>query len=230
MPIHPHLLFEVLAYGIAFRLLRRAHGGTQDAVPIAQRVWLLVAAVGGAAIGAKLLFILEDPWASYAAMGEPSKLFGGRTIIGAFLGGWLAVEVAKWANGISKSTGDLLVRPLWVGLAIGRLGCFFSGVSDGTHGLPSSLPWAMDLGDGVLRHPTALYEFGYLLVFGLASERVHFRRSGDRFLAFMGLYLLFRFGVEFIKTQPRFWWGLSSLQVASVVGLVAVIGIYWRRS
>ena len=30
---------------------------------------------------------------------------------------------------------------------VGRIGCFLSGLPDGTYGLPSSLPWAIDLGD-----------------------------------------------------------------------------------
>ena len=40
-----------------------------------------------------------------------------------------------------RSTGDLFVVPLCVGTAIGRIGCFLSGLEDRTYGTPTSLPW-----------------------------------------------------------------------------------------
>ncbi|MCY1065359.1 hypothetical protein OV090_11335 [Nannocystis sp. RBIL2] len=38
-----------------------------------------------------------------------------------------------------------------------------AGLEDGTHGVASSLPWAIDLGDGVARHPLPLAYLGYRL-------------------------------------------------------------------
>jgi phosphatidylglycerol---prolipoprotein diacylglyceryl transferase len=43
-------------------------------------------------------------------------------------------------------------------IAVGRLGCFFSGIEDRTYGTPTDLPWGYDFGDGILRHPVELYE------------------------------------------------------------------------
>lgn len=57
---------------------------------------------------------------------------------------------SRWL-GIRTSTGDLLALPLAVGITIGRIGCFLTGLSDGTFGRPSSLPWAVDFSDGI-RH------------------------------------------------------------------------------
>ncbi len=48
------------------------------------------------------------------------------------------------------------------GLAVGRIGCHLAGLTDGTHGDPSSLPWAVDFGDGIPRHPVNLYEVIFL--------------------------------------------------------------------
>jgi hypothetical protein len=42
------------------------------------------------------------------------------------------------------------------------------GVYEETYGLPSSLPWAMDLGDGIQRHPVALYEIIFLIALWLS--------------------------------------------------------------
>jgi len=87
---------------------------------------------------------------------------GGKTIVGALIGGLLAVELIKRYIGFSTSTGDLYAIPLAVGIAIGRIGCFLTGLSDNTYGIPTSLPWGIDFGDGISRHPTQLYEIIFL--------------------------------------------------------------------
>ena len=65
--------------------------------------------------------------------------------------------------GLRTSTGDLYSIPLALGIAIGRIGCFLTGLSDNTYGIPTSLPWAINFGDGIPRHPTQLYEILFLL-------------------------------------------------------------------
>ena len=64
---------------------------------------------------------------------------------------WGGVELAKRACGVTRSTGDQFVWPLAVGTAIGRLGCFFTGLDDHTYGTATRLPWGVDFGDGILR-------------------------------------------------------------------------------
>ena len=81
-------------------------------------------------------------------------LLGGKTIVGGLIGGLVGVELVKLAMGIRRSTGDLYAPALAVAIAIGRIGCLLTGVADDTSGTPTSLPWGMDLGDGVSRHPT----------------------------------------------------------------------------
>jgi prolipoprotein diacylglyceryltransferase len=65
--------------------------------------------------------------------------------------------------GLRTSTGDLYAIPLALGIAIGRIGCFLTGLSDNTYGIPTNLPWAINFGDGIPRHPTQLYEILFLL-------------------------------------------------------------------
>ena len=60
--------------------------------------------------------------------------------------------------GITHSTGAYFAPSLAIGIAIGRIGCFLSGLEDYTYGTPTTLPWGYDFGDGVLRHPVQLYE------------------------------------------------------------------------
>jgi phosphatidylglycerol:prolipoprotein diacylglycerol transferase len=89
---------------------------------------------------------------------------GGKTIVGALIGGLITVELMKRYIGLRTSTGDLYAIPLAVGIAIGRIGCFLTGLSDNTYGTASNLPWAIDFGDGIPRHPTQLYEIAFLLL------------------------------------------------------------------
>lgn len=93
----------------------------------------------------------------------------GRSIIGAWFGAIVVVEIYKWRKGIIRSTGYIYVVPLCILVIVGRWGCFFSGLGDQTYGTPTSLPWGWDFGDHILRHPVQLYESASMLAFLLAS-------------------------------------------------------------
>ncbi|MES2392766.1 MAG: prolipoprotein diacylglyceryl transferase family protein, partial [Acidobacteriota bacterium] len=119
---------------------------------------------------------------------------GGKTIVGGLLGGWMGVELVKALRGVKGRTGDLFAVPLCVGIAVGRLGCFFAGLADDTYGVATSLPWGVDFGDGVRRHPTQIYEFlflcGLALVLAKWMKRPH--AEGVVFRGFMAAYLGWR--------------------------------------
>ena len=116
-------------------------------------------------MGAKLLFLLEDPRLTLSNLHDPDYLInGGKTIVGALAGGLIAVELIKRYIGLRTSTGDLYALPLALGIAIGRIGCFLTGLPDNTYGTASSLSWAINFGDGIPRHPTQLYETAFLLL------------------------------------------------------------------
>lgn len=161
--IHPHLFFEALAYAVAFvlYLILRRRFGDPIATPI--RWSAVAAAVAGAALGAKVLYFLEDPTLTLANLHNPAYFIGGKTIVGALAGGLITVELIKRYIGLRTSTGDLYAIPLAAGIAIGRIGCFLTGLSDNTYGTPTKLPWGVDFGDGILRHPTQIYEIVFLL-------------------------------------------------------------------
>ncbi len=73
------------------------------------------------------------------------------------------VEPTKKWIGVRQSTGDSFVLSVLWGTAIGRVGCFLTGLSDRTYGIATTLSWGIDFGDGVARHPTQLYEIGFLI-------------------------------------------------------------------
>jgi len=127
----------------------------------------------------------------------------GRSIVGAFAGAVLFVELFKKWRGLEGSTGLLFVPAFVTSVVIGRWGCFFSGLEDQTYGIASNVPWAMDFGDGVLRHPVQLYESFSMLVF-LILTLVMLARRNETFMAY-GFYFLAiwyggqRFVWEFLK-------------------------------
>ena len=218
-------MLELLAYTVGFQLFLRER--KRLALPALEghdrSVWIGVAAIAGAALGAKLGFWIEDPDAAFADFPDWRHLLQGKTIVGALLGGLVAVEAVKRVVGIRERSGDAFVLPLAVGMAIGRLGCFFAGLGDHTYGIPTSLPWGVDFGDGIPRHPTQLYELAFVLALGgwLRANEARFPRPGDRFQWYMIGYLAFRFASEYIKPIPHgYFLGLSGIQLLCVAGLI----------
>jgi phosphatidylglycerol---prolipoprotein diacylglyceryl transferase len=154
----------------------------------------------------------------------------GHSIAGGIIGGIVGVEIYKWASGIRGSTGRGFVAPLAAGIAVGRLGCFFSGLPDYTYGIPTTLPWGVDFGDGVKRHPTQLYEFCFHLsaAFVLAGLQKHGIFRGQLIKLYIIAYLVFRFFTEFIRPEPRGWLDLTIYQWCAVAMLPVFIFLWWR--
>jgi phosphatidylglycerol---prolipoprotein diacylglyceryl transferase len=200
---------------------------------------VIAAAIAGAALGSKLLFFLEDPRLTLANLHNPAYFVGGKTIVGALAFGLLTVELIKRYIGLRASTGDLYAIPLALGIAIGRIGCFLTGLSDNTYGTPTNLAWAIDFGDGIPRHPTQLYEIIFLFALIpfllLALNRIatnspdprqssavhnspHITRllPGDAFKLFMVAYMTFRLLCDLLKPYPRLFLGLGGIQWACV--------------
>lgn len=232
--VHPHFVLEVIAYSAGFQfylLLRRRWPRPAGIVPpFEQGAWLLVGCVFGALVGSKLLAWLESAEHYWQHRDHLAAWVGGKTIVGGLLGGWAGVEITKKRLGIRYATGDVYVFPLILGIAVGRVGCFLTGLEDHTHGTHTRLPWGVDFGDG-RRHPTQLYEITALLLLGTAlllRMRSPYR-NGELFRLFMLGYLLWRFAVEFIKPRATPVWGLSAIQLACLAGAAVCAWSLLRR-
>lgn len=229
MPFSPalHLAFESGGLTVGGLLYwREANAATQPADRWT-RWGLLAGAAVGAAIGSRGLYMLQY-WS--ALSGQPwTAWLGGKTIVGGLLGAIIGVEWAKRLLHWPASTGDGFVIPFAAALVIGRIGCQLSGVSDLTYGNITTLPWGWDYGDGLARHPTALYEMLGVTTLACWTMKAGFSRSGDRFRAFVVGYVLLRLGLEYLKPPfgpaaagtptPERWGGLSPIQWACVAGL-----------
>jgi len=221
LTLNAHLVFECLAYLVGFQLFLLFRRRTGDVVAPRVRWWIVAAAILGGALGSRLLYWLEDPAQTLMRLDDPAFLLGGKTVVGGLIGGLVGVELTKKALGVTGRTGDLFALPLAVGIAIGRIGCFLEGLPDRTFGTETSLPWGIDFGDGIRRHPTQLYEAiflaGLALVLASAARRPH--AQGSVFRLFMMAYLAFRVLVDAIKPDPRLALGLSAIQWAALLTL-----------
>jgi phosphatidylglycerol:prolipoprotein diacylglycerol transferase len=223
IPRLPYAAFMALAL-IVFVLSRRLlpMPSPLAARPAWQR-WLVgLAAFVGGILGAKLPFVLgaaSGLWTGAAWLAD------GKTIITGLAGAYLAVELTKLALGIRVKTGDSFALPLALAMTVGRWGCFFNGCCYGT---PTDLPWGIDFGDGLRRHPTQIYEGLFQLT--MAIVLLVLMRQGIWHSHLLQFYLIaycvYRVATELIRPEPIWWAGLTFYQAAAL-GLASAIGIQW---
>lgn len=224
-----HFIFESLAYLVAFRVYTRSRDAGGDFLSDSNRLTVIVAALVGAAAGSRLLYVLEDFHRTRAHLFDPLYWISGKTILGALLGGTMAVEWVKRREGIRRRTGDLFALPIAIGIAIGRIGCLLSGLSDDTFGTPTTMPWGIDLGDGINRHPVQIYEIAAMLALAYLLSRARSPAfvEGDRFRLFLFSYCVWRLLVDSFKPEPKYA-GLSTLQWTSLAAAAWYTRDIWR--
>lgn len=214
--INVHLILEYLAFFLGYRYYSYLRRNTIDAINSTNRLSIILGASLGALIGSRLFGILENPMSivNYSIV----ELMNSKTIMGGLFGGLLGVEIAKKIIGEKHSSGDLFALPIIIGIFIGRIGCFLSGINEFTYGKETTFFTGMNLGDGLLRHPTALYELVFLLFLFIILKKHQGKstESGATFKWFMIVYFGFRFLIEFLKPNQFFVLGLSTIQLLCV--------------
>ncbi len=235
-----HALFEAAAISIGafyYRWLQRRAGVSVGALMQGSRFAVLLGCLFGAATGNKLVFWIEMPHLLPQYWNRPEVWFAGQSMVGGLLGGLIGVELAKKWVGERASTGDAFVFPVLLALMIGRTGCFVAGLADGTYGVPTSLPWGIDFGDGIPRHPTQLYEilFAGVLWWWLARKQVVLAAEpGLMFKLLLAGYLIWRLLVDALKPVPfDYGFGLSGIQLVCIVALSFYLPLtvrQWRKA
>jgi prolipoprotein diacylglyceryltransferase len=219
-----HTVLEIIAYAAGAQLYWQLRRRRRAVLGAEENLWIIVGCIVGAAVGSKLLAWIESPLDYWPHRSNPATWMGGKTIVGGLLGGWAGVELVKRRLRITRRTGDLFVYPLILGMAIGRIGCFLTGLPDHTYGLPTRLPWGVDFGDGIRRHPTQLYDIAFLILLAIALRTWPRRRTeGELFRQFIAGYLAWRFAVEFIKPRFTGYGGFSAIQWASLASVALCV-------
>lgn len=182
---------------------------------------LLVGMIAGL-IGAKVNYLIQYP-------GQPAWR-SGFVFYGGMIAGIGAGAIFTRKRGYSVAlVGDLCAPPIMLAQGFGRLGCFFSGCC---YGLPGSgFPCVQFPGLPGPVHPTQLYEAAAAVAFFFLLSRL----KRHVFLVMAMLYAGWRFGIEYVRGDPRpLWLGpLSFSQVVSIaVFAVAatIIILRWKRT
>jgi phosphatidylglycerol:prolipoprotein diacylglycerol transferase len=186
-------------------------------------IFIYAAALGGAFAGAKLAYLGAEGWLRIGQPGMWLQLATGKSIVGALLGGYGAVELAKRACGYREATGDWFATIVPLAVALGRVGCLLHGCCMGIACEPAW--YTMRDVFGQARWPAVPIEMGFNLL--CAGVFLWMRRRGvlrgQHFHIYLMAYGAFRFGHEFLRETPRIVWGMTGYQV--VAG--AVFGLGW---
>jgi prolipoprotein diacylglyceryl transferase len=235
LPIYSHAFFLLLGLllGLAWLLLeaRRRRWPKEEVVPIT-----LAAFVGGM-IGARLSILFFNGLATAPQTLGFFTLFDPRlgpgSILGAVAGAYLAGYVASRAIGKAGCACDAFAPAMALATAVGRVGDFLA--FENGLGKPTNLPWGVPVevmpGLSYLAHPTPLYDAAFNLLWfaALIAWRDHPRLQNGNLLK-LGLagYAVFRFAVEFLRTNRVLAWGLTGQQFFCLA-LLAALGLYYAR-
>ena len=178
---------------------------------------LYVAALLGAFLGAKLAYLAAEGWRE---VGQPDlwlRWATGKSVLGALLGGYGAVELAKRLLGYREATGDRFAVIAPIGIALGRVGCVLQGCCQGRECAFGRWPAAeVELGFNVVM-------LGVIL--GLRARGVW---AGQLFHLYLIAYGLFRVGHEFLRDTPRVAAGFTGYQALALAAVV--LGAWgWHR-
>lgn len=209
----------LFAGGLARRLTRDAGSATLNR---AQRVVLALSAIVGGTLAAKLPYVLSDPDGAISGL---AWLSDGRTLTWGLVGGYFGVELAKPFLGVKGKTGDGFAMPVAVSVGVGRLGCLWAGCC---FGAPTELPWGMDFGDGVHRHPNQLYEAAFHFAAAGLLWLAHRRgwQPNQRIKLYVIGYMTFRFFAEWWRPEPIVGFGLTFYQWSALAFAALFVGLY----
>jgi phosphatidylglycerol:prolipoprotein diacylglycerol transferase len=188
-------------------------------------IFIAMGALIGGAVGAKVLKWIIDIDFFLGHWRDPAIWLSGRTIVGGIIGGMIGVAIVKKKFKIKGKKGNYFAPAIALGIAVGRIGCFLRGCCFGES---SSLPWAVDFGGHVSRHPTQLYEAIFMLGIFFYLQAIKNRpniKPGQLYRLLMTYYFTFRFFLEFIKYEPNHFAFLTIFQVLSVLVLIYL----WRH-
>jgi phosphatidylglycerol---prolipoprotein diacylglyceryl transferase len=233
---------------VAYYVLRAdmARRGIAEKNSATAEIFIVAPALAGI-VGAKLYHALEAPRELFAHPADVLLSRYGLAWFGGLIGGlaaWVLLARAKRIPLLESFDAGSAAAAL--GYGVGRIGCLLSG--DGDYGLPTSLPWGMSFPNGLVPtservHPTPIYELvvacaiawvlwrlGAAQLARTERESTGWRRPGGVFAAYLLLTGTARFMIEFIRINPRSFFGLTNAQVASIASIIAGAMLWWGVS
>ena len=248
-PLRIHFYALFILTGIILALLltesRLKARGVEAGVALDVSFWAIPFGI----LGGRFFHVITHPNDYFypgADLLAPFRIWeGGLAIYGALLFGAVGAYIGARKSGIKLSSYlDAVAPGILLAQAIGRWGNYFNNE---LFGLPTDLPWGLEipssnraypagLPEGVLFHPTFLYESIWSLV-GVAILLAADKRFNLRWGRMIGLYFIYysvgRIWVEAIRIDPsEIVLGLRINIWSAIVGIVvglAVMVISYRK-
>jgi len=241
-------LMVAAAMVVAYYVLRAdlARRGIAAKNSSTAEMFIVVPSLAGI-VGAKLYHVLETPRELFA---DPVGMLLSRyglAWFGGLIGGFAAwVWLARAKKIPLLESFDAGSAAAALGYGIGRIGCLLSG--DGDYGVPTSLPWGMSFPNGLVPttervHPTPIYELIAAcaiawVLWKIGAKQIAARSAANRrglrpgavFAAYLILTGVARFLVEFIRINPRSFFGMTNAQAASIASMIAGAVLWWYVS
>lgn len=224
LPVPTHEFFTALGLLVAgVWVLHESHRrGMADKAMASIAAGALLGAGIGARLGNWWVY-----WTSGGSLTLPGLLVdSGKSVLGGLTGAYVGVLVTKRLIRYRRKTGDIFAPAAALGLAVGRIGCFLTEQP----GTPTTMPWGFtppadtlshipncpQCQPGVALHPSFLYEIGFFLALFVLLEWLRPRltdQPGELFKVFLAAYIVFRFGIEFVRGNEVVALGLTRSQL-----------------
>ena len=217
------LVWSILAgVGIIVGLAVQAALLARAQLPVGAASVVSLFALGAGMFGAKLWYVV----------GNRGQRFDGWCIQGFLFGAGLATAIIAPAM-LTMSTGtylDALAPGLLLGMAIGRVGCFFAGCCCGRATVSRWGVWSSDQRIGRHRFPVQLFEATLCLAIGVVTFiMVLLPVSVGPGTVFIGAVAAYTLGRQFLlplRAKPRYFrWARSLVLVSSAI--VLAFDISW---
>ncbi len=236
LKIHTYGFLVAIGFlvGLALAIRQAKKEGISSNKIVDLGFYIILAAI----VGSRIFFVLIN---ADHYMQNPLDIFkiweGGLVFYGGVL---FAVPTVIWYvrkhNMGIWNTADIFAPSIAIGHFFGRLGCFAAGCCYGT--TAETLPWGVIFTDpdclaptNILLHPTQLYEAGgeLLIFFILILFRKYKSFQGQLFMAYLLLYSVLRFVVEFFRGDISRGFIMNNLSVSQGISIVmflaAIVGL-----
>lgn len=201
-----YIIFNIIGLVAAFMVSKWIPNRTNSNLTPEQQLKNLAGLVTGAIIGSKIPVMLSYGFDSIV-------LLSSKSIYGALIGAYIGINISKRISGIKGNFGDIYIMPLCIGVFFGKIGCYINGCC------------------GSPNYPVQIWTSGFHLIlffmFYFFYKRKYF--TGRYFVIYMLVYSLYRFCIEFVRTEPRMLYGLTIYQIMAVIIIPYFIYVLNKR-